>query len=127
MSVLPALISTDQRYFISKQYYSHRPHSHKGFYRLRQSEGSAACSFICQSCLCHYFVEHHFIYQVLEKFGFGVTFRRSIRTVYGSARKVAKINCTLTAHFKIFFLDFPTYLQSVELHSANGVLGSEGG
>jgi hypothetical protein len=29
---------------------------------------------------------------------------------------------------KLFsFLDFPIYLQSVEIHSANGVLGSEGG
>jgi hypothetical protein len=26
-----------------------------------------------------------------------------------------------------FFLDFPIYLQSVEIHLANGVLGSEGG
>jgi hypothetical protein len=26
-----------------------------------------------------------------------------------------------------FFLDFPIYLQSVETHSANGVLGDEGG
>jgi hypothetical protein len=26
-----------------------------------------------------------------------------------------------------FFLDFLIYLQSVEIHSANGVLGSEGG
>jgi hypothetical protein len=26
-----------------------------------------------------------------------------------------------------FFLDFPIYLQSVEIHSANGVLGSGGG
>jgi hypothetical protein len=27
----------------------------------------------------------------------------------------------------IFFLDFPIYLQSVEIQSANGVLGREGG
>jgi hypothetical protein len=26
-----------------------------------------------------------------------------------------------------FILDFPIYLQAVEIHSANGVLGSEGG
>jgi hypothetical protein len=26
-----------------------------------------------------------------------------------------------------FFLDFPIYLQAVEIHSANGVMGGEGG
>jgi hypothetical protein len=35
--------------------------------------------------------------------------------------------CTPQKIKVFFFLDFLIYLQSVETHSANGVLGSEGG
>jgi hypothetical protein len=35
--------------------------------------------------------------------------------------------CSWKHLFNFLFFNFPIYLQSVEIHSSNGVLGSEGG
>jgi hypothetical protein len=54
--------------------------------------------------------------------------RQWLRKIITTAKNtLTTIEELLDASFYIFFLDFPIYLQSVEIHSANGVLGNEGG
>jgi hypothetical protein len=46
------------------------------------------------------YVEHPYIFHVLEKFGFGETIIRNIRNVYRNAQGLVKINGALTALFQ---------------------------
>jgi hypothetical protein len=56
--------------------------------------------------------------------GFKFLYCVNLGFVIGS---VLKRTCFSELTLTIFFLDFPICLQAAEIHSANGVMGGEGG
>jgi hypothetical protein len=99
-SVFPALITTDQSYCVPNRTIHTNLHLIRDSIEYANKKDLSLAVISLDQASAYDFVEHPYIYHVLKKFGFGMTFIRNIRTVYRNAQGMVKINGTLTAPFK---------------------------
>ena len=98
--VLPTLITTDQSYCVPKKTIHTNLHLIRDAIEYANQRDIPLAIISLDQASAFDQVEHQYIYHLLNKYGFGTTFIRNIKTLYNNTQGLIKLNGSLIKPFQ---------------------------